>query len=376
MLQYWIDEDDNCKADVKYSQQLKRTLFNFPCQSSFDCKPYSIHVKPGIYKFELWGASGGDARIQNTESIREDSGGKGAYVSGIIKFHQSINVYLFIGGKGENQNTNEPYHVSKGGYNGGGNGGVDVYDSSLNSSPESSSGAGVGTDIRLENGNFDDIISLKSRIIVAGGGGSAVSSDNDLCKYTTNTTDDLLCEEKSSPISQSYKGGAAGALTGYRTNTVTFPGNQTSGSFGIGQNGLDVDIYEDKFGGSVGGGGGGYFGGTLISDYTRGILYESGGAGGSSYVSGCIGCRSVKEMPQNQVETSENEIHYSSHFFTSIVMKSGIESFYSPTNVLEQGHTGNGAIAITFLKYLSILQCRTFRFEDFIPLLFATIIDK
>ena len=126
MLKYWIEEDANCKADTEYDPNLRRTLFNFPCQNSSECKPYSIFLKPGIFKFELWGASGGDARKQNQEIIRENSGGKGAYVSGIIQFHKSIKLYLFIGGKGENQNSTEPYYVSKGGYNGGGNGGLET----------------------------------------------------------------------------------------------------------------------------------------------------------------------------------------------------------------------------------------------------------
>ena len=70
-------------------------LFNYPCDTSYECSPISINLERGTYLFELWGAQGGDARLVNSPTIRTDSGGKGAFVSGIISFPSKTNLYLY-----------------------------------------------------------------------------------------------------------------------------------------------------------------------------------------------------------------------------------------------------------------------------------------
>ena len=34
-------------------------IFNYPCTSNFDCTEYELHIPPGVYQIELYGASGG-----------------------------------------------------------------------------------------------------------------------------------------------------------------------------------------------------------------------------------------------------------------------------------------------------------------------------
>ena len=262
----------------------KSYIFKYPCENTSFCTPYKLLISPGYYLFELWGACGGNGRYQNNETIREDSGGKGAYVSGKIALTGTQIFYIYIGGKGEDQ-----YDIYKnrslGGFNGGGAGGIDLHDTK---NGESSAGGGGATDVRLILGQ--DLESWKSRIIVAAGGGGAVSTDN-------------IRIEKN----RYYQGGHGGKLQGNSYLEATKGGTQTSGFFGYGQDGLDIS---NKKGGSTGGGGGGYYGGTSIkpeSDQT----FEAGGAGGSSFISGYQDCNAVKYQNKDGKQQHSNQpIHY------------------------------------------------------------------
>ena len=165
-------------------------IFNYPCNSTTSCYPYNVLIHPGKYIFRLWGAQGGDGRYQNNHTVRTDSGGKCAFVSGKISIKQTTRLYLYIGGKGEDQTDYDTSNPGKGGYNGGGDGGKDLLDSL---SGESSAGGGGATDIRLIPHSVSEIESLKSRIIVAAGGGGACSSNQEFCHRNDNLTNSILC---------------------------------------------------------------------------------------------------------------------------------------------------------------------------------------
>ena len=308
-------------------------LFPYPCQDSTHCSFYKIQIEGGYYEFELWGAQGGDARGNGNNELQPDSGGKGAYVSGRIKLKHRTMLYLYIGGKGEDQDCYENCKSpSKGGFNGGGEGGRDLWDETH---PESSAGGGGATDIRLISGDNNE--ALKSRIIVAAGGGGAESSSETDGKFND------------------YRGGHGGTIEGIKFNTLTKVGKQkpdsdSSSSFGKGSSGMSIGQEKNGeityYGGSTGGGGGGYYGG---SSYTYDELKQnkfqylvSGGAGGSSYVSGYTECNSVDWLPINSIQHNDSSIHYSNHKFYAITMKSGEETKYS----------GNGKIIIKFLSKL------------------------
>jgi hypothetical protein len=121
---------------------------------------YQVFVAPavGYYKFECWGASGG-------RSIRNgglcELGGLGGYTSGVIKLNEGDTFYIYVGGQGTNGKVRT--NVA-GGWNGGGLGTWD------NRDDEASGGGGGATDIRIVSGDWDNIDSLKSRIMVAGAG--------------------------------------------------------------------------------------------------------------------------------------------------------------------------------------------------------------
>ncbi len=93
-----------------------------------------IAPESGWYKIELWGASGYGS-----------SGGKGAYVSGIIFLEDNDFLYFYVGEQGKSSGT------------------------TFNSGTTQGGGA---TDVRLISGDWNDTNSMNSRIMVAAGGGS------------------------------------------------------------------------------------------------------------------------------------------------------------------------------------------------------------
>ena len=251
-----------------YTVNQNVTIYQYPCEKESECYPYELEFSPGIYQIELWGAQGGDARYQNTNNLRPNSGGKGAYVKGTIRFERTTKLYLYIGGKGEDQKYIDQTQ-SKGGFNGGGKGGVETHDTTY---PESGAGGGGSTDLRLLKGDNEE--SLKSRIMVAGAGGGGCS---------TNITLSYNGFYQYSPY-----GGYGGGLIGENITSYSFGGNQTHGIFGKGMDGVGNSF--EAVGSGTGGCGSGYYGGYIIPPNNH-RSFEIGGSGGSSFISGHKGCR-------------------------------------------------------------------------------------
>ena len=260
---------------------------------SFVDDSYSVFLPSGVYKIECWGASGGSAA--------SGSGGEGGFVSGFILFRSPIELFVFPGGSGQANGLNS--------YNGGGRGGIHFGNMMAS--------GGGGTDVRLHSND------LSSRIIVAGGGGGSASN----------------------PTSYTTTGGSGGGIIGGNgtksganiENLVESSGGtqisggygSPSGSFGFGGNSS-----------GFAGGGGGYYGGGATTLITSTI---SAGGGGSSFISGHSGCKAYQK---------EDEFHPSGHIFTQTIIHNGNEYFYSPYNIFEEGHHGDGYVRITFIyKY-------------------------
>ena len=49
----------NNKASSKVFSSDNRMIFDYPCSDNYDCAPYEIVLKPGTYRFDTYGASGG-----------------------------------------------------------------------------------------------------------------------------------------------------------------------------------------------------------------------------------------------------------------------------------------------------------------------------
>ena len=274
-----------------------------------------VNLHAGAYKFECWGASGGDSG--------NAFGGKGAYVSGFISFSNRRKFYLYPGGKGETE--------GKPSFNGGGSG--EYHNEIIFSS------GGGGTDIRLKKGDYN------SRIIVAAGGGGSLYYPNVYSAHGGHAGGFVGVSGKSS-------GRNASVLVPASPGNQISPGNRKAG-FG--------------FGGSCASGGGGYFGGGCGTFIDSTI---SSGAGGSSFISGYKGCVAPNK---------HNEFHNSGLFFTQNVFKSGSEEFDSPQGVKETGHSGNGFIRISFIESHSeipILTHKTCRARFNFEFLIISLIIK
>lgn len=259
----------------------------------------------GYYKVECWGASSGS-------SVRDGHGDlagyKGAYTVGTTYMLKGEKYYIYVGGKGEDASYSKYY--TTGGYNGGGKGDYDHSD-------DERGGAGGGaTDIRLvKSDNTKDFASLKSRIMVAAGAGSSADSG---------------------------PGTVGGTLTSENAPAGAVGASQTTGyKFGYGQDGVYTTSNV-----AVPGAGGGYYGGrTLSTKY-------GGATGGSSFISGFIGCNAISEssVETNIIHTGQ-EIHYSGKRFINSNMLSGkqVMPTYDGKSTMT-GNSGNGYAKITFLS--------------------------
>ena len=320
-----------------------------PDHSGASESPYAYNAPlPGVYRMECWGAAGGYGFC--TGSTRTESYGRAAYTAGDLTLSQEQwnnykTFYVYVGGRGQSCHGAR-YDLSKGGYNGGGNGVSD------NDNNDSGAGGGGATDIRLTNGLWNDAASLRSRIMVAagGGGGNAEAADN----------------TQSGP----HGGGpnhTNASITGWsyaRTVTVNqgvvAANSQWNATvFGIGGNGSKAISHHGD-----GGGGGGYYGGPS-SLHTNGG-YSGNAPGGSSFVSGHSSCIGVISSASNNQRTDANKSHhYSELVFSNIDIIRGYNTLPSPkaaavtplranTSGISTetiGHAEDGYARITFFPY-------------------------
>ena len=298
----------------------------------------------GTYKLETWGAQGGSYDSTYT-------GGNGAYASGKIFLIENKKLYIYVGQ--ENNCVEGSSGNTSGGYNGGGTAGSTIWPN------RNFCGGGGATDVRLVNGKWNNINSLKSRIMVAAGGGGA--------NY----------------FGSSYHaiGGSGGGLIGYKAS-----GNNGTAGDGIARGTAGTQFSGAAFGYGEGettnGGGGGYYGGNAF-------IWD-GGTGGSSFISGHAGSVAILEestadnivfkndskgIPCNSENSTgynsskyntdyECSKHYSGYVFDNTLMIDGNgyvwttkKEQYSgqiqPDGTLTAGHLGNGYARITLLTSLN-----------------------
>lgn len=252
----------------------------------------SVTLKPGKYVLECWGAQGGGR--QNDSNIDSANGGAGGYSIGTLILLQSTTLYIYVGGMGKSVGSG----LAEGGFNGGGC----AYGSGTN---EPGNGGGGATDIRL---NQD---SLYSRVIVAGGGGGAGEDSGDV---------------------PGYGGGTSGGTSSGHGAAATQTSTGTGGVFGYGAH--------TRYDGGAGGGGwygGGTNGGSQTKPTSNDSSDTSGGCGGSGYV---YVASSASNYPSGCLLNS-------SYYLTDAQTIAGNQTFKSPTNTNETGHSGNGYCRIT-----------------------------
>lgn len=354
----------------------------------------------GEYRVELWGAAGNYYPTNMKNEV-----GNGAYTAGTITLNENEKLYVYTG---KNATDEGNFHTAS--FNAGSTAyGRDVAKEGYG---HNSSSGGGATDVRLVSGEWNNINSLRSRIMVAAGGGGT---------HYYRAVDDYYAIKG--------EGGAGGGLIGYRgyqsliktTSTINYifteydgtksvitklnqqfaftgGGSQTaggknnpcnhprcssissgkSGSFGVGGSGAGTAGGGGGAGGYYGGGGGGQ---AFPDDSDSGMCHSSA-AGGSSYISGHTGsiaitsatntspkqgCTESGTTPANYAGTTDKNcsIHYSGKTFTDTVMIDGEGYNWTnvrktkttmpkyPTGTYTSGNSGSGAAKITGLSLSS-----------------------
>lgn len=256
---------------------------------------YSVPLGYKSFKFEVWGAQGGNSTMCE--------GGKGGYSVGTLSATSGISsIYVYVGGQGSC--GPESRGLAAGGWNGGGS-------SWRGANP--AAGGGGGTDIRI-NGN-----TFYHRIIVAGAGGGGGENGN--------------LEHAG------YGGGLEGGrgTGGYHNEDG---GSQTAAGLG-GDFGHGANTRCD----GGGGGGGWYGGGTNKGTQTIPTSDDPDDAGGGSGGSGYVYTSSTAgNYPSGCMLNS-------SLYLTNAQTIAGNTSFSAVGGGNETGHSGNGYARIITTYY-------------------------
>ena len=216
----------------------------------------------GTYKLEVWGAAGGEAHSVNGSTMTTDKAGAGGYSSVVADIQAGTKLYIYVGGKGNDNTETAANTYGAGGWNGGGDSGT-----KNENNPESGGGGGGATHISLSaNDTITDShknVNRDTILVMAGGGGGAHN-------YASTHTEG--------------RGGAGGGLNGQSYNSYSVVGGQATGSgsgTSQGADGWSGGNNDPNNRDASAGNGGGWYGGAHTSGEPNSDRY--GGAGGSGY---------------------------------------------------------------------------------------------
>lgn len=314
----------------------------------------SIELLPGKYKLECYGASGGIG-YGNINPI-----GKGGYISGELLITAITMLYIHVGQDGiSNAMTSIRYNgggaaVSTSGHNGGAGGGA--------------------TDIRILPGTWNNIESLKSRILVAGGGGGAQPSCG--ATATAGHGGNLI---GGTSYNQGYQGRIPSVAA---TRAYSTGGTQNSGGIGYNINDNQTSLKASgNFGSGASsvqcgaGGGGGWYGG--------GTAYTSGGGGGSSYAAGYIDCDKTYQAKQNYIILQNVEFKQGVNSGNGYAIITLIEIFNTHTVtvvngnlVLNKKYVQTEKVDISYQKYIDASKTFSHWYSDDSNIDFNNYYDK
>ena len=314
----------------------------------------------GTYRFECWGAQGGDITPKDPERIYAN-GGKGGYSAGTYTFSATPTIYVYVGQDGYITGEVTPPTT----FGGGGAGRMD--------DNIAASRGGGATDIRLavatDADGWSGDNSLKTRLVIAGGGGGAC----DWCQTQ-------VCGGNGN-------GGGGGGLNGcngnYTYGTSTFNSSlvaakgsaskgatQTAGGTKAVWNGTEASITTPEsdegsygFGGGGSthyhcGGGGGHYGG---ASGAAGSSIVSSAGGGSGFVSGASGCVAISGYWDS---SDHSQVRYNSVSYkftnaslingeTSLPKSSGLYKDTYESSDKETCHSGHGFARIIRFQILN-----------------------
>ena len=244
-----VTSDSGPYHHVKPKKPLELTIYQFNAQEfSYTGGSQNITLKPGKYKFEVWGGKGGDTMCYTTNSYYY--GGKGGYSSGNIVVDTEKTFYVQVGGRGIGWDyTMNP---SSGGYNGGG-----TVLRNANALYQRAGSGGGATHIATADGVLSSLKSNRSAVVIVAGGGGGSSAN---------------CQFGQTFWGQGYVGGG---MSGGGACAGTQAEQSGNGAFGQGSNCTACPA-----------GGGGYWGG---GSYLSRGTGTAAGCGGSGYIGGVQG---------------------------------------------------------------------------------------
>jgi type II secretory pathway pseudopilin PulG len=252
----------------------------------------------GYYRFEVWGADGGQSQVVTSP----DQNGRGGYAAGTVELSAGETVYLTVGGAGAG--AVDKSALNKGGYNGGGL----AHNSSIDNYTRASGGG--ATDVRVVS---DDV---NNRILVAGGAGG-------------NSGHDIACI--------GGDGGGKQGGYGYYPYQILIGASQTAGgvsqSYGDTKNNFKASFGmggRRKAAANSGGGGGWYGGGN-----------SNGASGGSGFVLEDTEDveNTLTEIAQDRVVTYTDPIYSYSQTYPS-------ENYFSGSDYTEYYMTDTANVRI------------------------------
>jgi len=260
----------------------------------------------GTYKLETWGASAGYSYV---DGVITTPGGYGGYSVGEVNLLKDQNLYIHVGGRGE-----EVYgrNSAAGGYNGGGNGYGDQNDN------DGGGSGGGATHIALKSGLLSTLEDYKGNPILE-------SNNVDIKTYDSNS---ILIVSGGGGGSTWNSYGTSGG--GYKvTNSVT----QNAGyRFGRGEDATTSTSNEGNAGG-----GGGFFGG----------YYGHAANGGTGYIGSSLltnkhmTCYNCNETNDEDIKTIQTSTHvYNKNLYNDI----------SKVAIPDYGKEDNGYARITLLS--------------------------
>ena len=220
-------------------------------------EPYTIPVG-GVYKLEVWGASGGTYAHPYLDMHR-GAGGAGGYSAGYKILNAETVIYVCVGGAGRGNGSGYLGESYNGGGAPGAGGGGAIY-GGASGGGATHIAAMTGTLAQIGEENLDKIY------IVAGGGGGG--------GHNVSSVVGAHAGGKGGGASGTSGGGSDGGSGGTQAQGGS---GYRSGSFGMGGTGAATGVTGGDGAGS--GGGGGLYGGGG----------RNAGGGGSGYIGGVPG---------------------------------------------------------------------------------------
>ena len=188
---------------------------------SYNGGSYSVTIPQGKWRWELWGARGGNSGSYSANSGTAN-GGYGGYVKAEVTYSAATTIYIYVGGTGAGgTGTRDQNHTTRtGGYNGGGNG-----------IGSRCGGGGGATDIRTTGGAATTASSYNTRKLVAAGGGGGEATGT----TQTHTSNGVYfggsgCTTKHNGNYCNDESGGGGGYNGGKCNHGDDPYSSYSGS--------------------------------------------------------------------------------------------------------------------------------------------------